>query len=96
MKPTIRYNDDILRRLKNPKYAAAYLNTCLEKGDDIDFLIALRDVAQAHGGLRILAQKTGLNREHLFKMLSQSGNPKLHSIRQLTEALGFKLALHAA
>ena len=96
MKPTISYNDDLLERLKKPAYAIKYLNICLEKGDDTDFLIALRDVARSHGGLRTLAKKTGLNREHLFKMLSQSGNPRLQSIRQLTEALGFKLVLHAA
>jgi len=93
MKPAVSYHDDLLRRLKDPKYAVHYLNVCLEEGDDADFLVAVRDVAQVHGGLRQLAKKTGLNREHLFKMLSKSGNPRLHSLRQLMDAMGFKLVL---
>ena len=94
MKPTISYRDDLLRRLKEPEYAAAYLNKCLEDDDDGGgFLLALRDVAEAHGGLRPLAKKTDLNREHLFRMLSRSGNPQLHSLRQLVDAMGMKLVL---
>ena len=93
MKPTISYDDDLLRRLKSPKYAVGYLNACLEDEDEGVFLLAVRDVAQVHGGLRQLAKKAGLNREHLFRMLSKNGNPRLHSLRQLVEALGFKLVL---
>ena len=93
MKPVISYHDDLLKRLKNPKYAVGYLNACLEEGDDGDFLIAVRDVAQVHGGLRQLAKKARLNREHLFKMLSKNGNPELHSLRQLMGAMGFKIVL---
>jgi len=95
MKPAISYHDDLLRRLKNPKYAVGYLNACLEE-DEETFLLAVRDVAQVHGGLRQLAKKAHLNREHLFRMLSKNGNPRLHSLRQLMEALGFKLVLKAA
>ncbi len=93
--PSISYRDDLLRRLKDTKYAAAYLSACLED-DEETFLVALRDVADAHGGLRQLANKTHLNREHLFRMLSKSGNPHLHSLRQLVGAVGLKLTLQPA
>lgn len=93
--PSINYRDDLLRRLKDPKYAAAYLSACLED-DASTFLIALRDVADAHGGLRRLAGKTHLNREHLFRMLSKSGNPNFQSLRQLVNAIGLKLTLQPA
>jgi len=96
MKPAVSYQDDLLRRLKNPKYAVGYLNACLEEEDEGAFLLAVRDVAQVHGGLRQLAKKAGLNREHLFRMLSKSGNPRLHSLKQLIEALGFRLILKPA
>jgi DNA-binding phage protein len=33
MKPAISYREDLIHRLKNPKYAAAYLNKCLEDDD---------------------------------------------------------------
>lgn len=96
MKPTISYDADLFRRLKSPKYAVGYLNACLEDADEGVFLLAVRDVARVHGGLRQLAKKAGLNREHLFRMLSKSGNPRLHSLRQLIDALGFKLVLKPA
>lgn len=96
MKPSVDYHADLLRRLKNPRYAVGYLNACLQDDDDGVFLLALRDVAQVHGGLRSIAGKTHLNREHLFRMLSKKGNPRLHSLRQLIGTFGFKLTLQAA
>ncbi len=96
MKKAASYHDDLLRRLKDPDYAVGYLNACLEDGDEGVFLLAVRDVAQVHGGLRRIARKSGLNREHLFRMLSKSGNPRFHSLRQLVEALGFKWTLKSA
>ncbi|MBI5622182.1 MAG: putative addiction module antidote protein [Elusimicrobia bacterium] len=96
MKAAVSYHDDLLSRLKDPKYAVGYLNSCLQDEDEGTFLLAVRDVAQVHGGLRQLAKKAGLNREHLFRMLSKSGNPRLHSLRQLIEALGYRLVLKPA
>ena len=96
MKPSVDYHDDLLRRLKNPRYAVGYLNACLQDDDDGVFLLALRDVAQVHGGLRSLAGKTHLNREHLFRMLSKKGNPRLHSLRQLIGTFGFRQTLQTA
>lgn len=95
VKASVSYKDDLLLRLKDPKYAAGYLSLCLED-DEETFLVALRDVAEANGGLRQLAKKTHLNREHLFRMLSKSGNPQLHSLRQLVGAVGLKLTLQPA
>ena len=96
MKATVGYHEDLLFRLKDPEYAVGYLNACLEDEDDGAFLLAIRDVAQVHGGLSQLARKAHLNREHLFRMLSKTGNPRLHSLRQLLEALGFRLVLQPA
>ena len=96
MKPSLSYERDLSERLKDPRRAAGYLNACLEQGDDSDFLVALRDVARVHGGVRQLAKKAGLSPEHLFKMLSKEGNPRLHSLRQLMDVMGFKLVLKAA
>ncbi len=92
-KPSKSYHNDLLQRLADPAYAAEYLNACLEDGDEGVFLLALRDVAQVHGGISQLAKKTRLNREHLFRMLSKAGNPQLHSLRQITGAMGFKFTL---
>jgi len=95
VKASVSYREDLLRRLQNPEFAAGYLSKCLED-DEATFLVALHDVADAHGGIRHLAEKTHLNREHLFRMLSKSGNPNLHSLRQLVGAVGLKLTLQPA
>ena len=87
MKPSKAYHEDLFKRLAEPSYAAEYLNTCLEDGDEGVFLLALRDVAQVHGGVAQLAKKTRLNREHLFRLLSNKGNPQLHSLRQRVHQL---------
>ena len=47
-----KYEEGLLESLKDSKEAVAYLNTHLEDdGDDAEelFLMALRDVAKAHG-----------------------------------------------
>lgn len=95
LKPSVSYREDLLRRLKDPEFAAGYLTRCLEDSEGT-FLVGLRDVAEVHGGIRRLAKTTDLNREHLFRMLSRQGNPRLHSLRQLVGAVGLKLAVRPA
>ena len=92
-KVTTRHHDDLIRRLKNHKYALGYLNACLEDGDEGVFLLALRHVAEAQGGVRRLSKRSGLNREHLFRMLSKKGNPRLSNLQSLVSAFGWKIAL---
>lgn len=93
MKKRHTYQGDLMKRLKNSRYALGYLNAALEDDDEGVFLLALRDVAEAQGGLRKIAKKSGLNREHLFRMLSRNGNPRLESLRHLAHAFGWRIAL---
>jgi probable addiction module antidote protein len=88
--PTIDYKDTLLRDLQDPTYAAGYLTASLEESEDV-FLLAVRDVAQAHGGITALAQSTKLNRENLYDMLSTDGNPRLSSITAILSKLGFEI-----
>ncbi|HJX72954.1 MAG TPA: addiction module antidote protein [Candidatus Deferrimicrobiaceae bacterium] len=84
----------MIRSLRDPKEAAEYLNAALEEGESEVFLLALKDVAEAlGGGMSKLARKTRLNRENLYRMLSEKGNPELRSLGNLLDALGFKLAI---
>jgi probable addiction module antidote protein len=70
-----------------------YLNACLEDEDERVFLLALRDVADAHGGIRVLSRNAHLNRESLYRMLSKSGNPSLDSLAAVLNACGLRLAV---
>jgi DNA-binding phage protein len=44
------YQDELIRYLKTPERAIAYLNAAIEAGDPQLFSIALNNVAQAHKG----------------------------------------------
>ena len=77
-----------------PEEAVAYLNAALAEEDPEVFLLALRDVARTReGGLAALAETAQLNREHLYRMLSENGNPELRSLEALLDALGFRLSV---
>jgi len=98
-KPTVKtepYRESLLDSLKDPEEAAQYLNACLEDEDERVFLLALRDVADAHGGIRVLSRNAHLNRESLYRMLSKSGNPSLDSLAAVLRACGLRLAVQSA
>jgi len=78
--------------LADPLEAAAYLNAALEDGAQDVFLMALRDIAKAHGLTR-LARETALNRENMYRIMSDEGNPKLSSLTALLDSLGLRLAV---
>ncbi|MDI3462318.1 MAG: hypothetical protein OJF50_001139 [Nitrospira sp.] len=95
MKKSKAYQPELIESLRNPKEAEEYLNVALEENDPELFLLALRNVTEAQGGVARLAEKTNLNRESLYRMLSERGNPEFKSLDLLLHALGFRLAVTA-
>lgn len=97
MTRSVKYNDLLLKSLKNPQEATAHLNAALQECKDGSaesqkiLLMALKNVALAQGGIHTLAKKTGLGRESLYKTLSKKGNPKLTTLTSLINAMGFDL-----
>jgi len=91
-KASVSYREGLLKDLTDPEEAAAYLNAALEESSQEAFLLALRDVANARG-LTSLARETSLNRENLYRMLSEQGNPQLFSLTVLLDALGLSIAI---
>jgi probable addiction module antidote protein len=88
------YRQHLDEVLEDDAEAAAYLNAALTEDDPEVFLLALRDVARTReGGLAGLAEAAQLNREHLYRMLSENGNPELRSLEALLDALGFRLSV---
>ena len=90
-KTSINYQDYLIESLKDPEEAIAYLNAALEDDQDT-FLLALHNVAQAWG-FSHLANKTGLDRAGLYRMLSSGGNPKLKSLHSLLHAIGLRISI---
>ena len=91
-KPSITYDIGLHEDLRDPVEAAEYLNAALEDGAQDVFLMALRDVAKAHGLTR-LARETTLNRENMYRILSEEGNPQLSSLKTLLDSLELKLSI---
>jgi probable addiction module antidote protein len=91
-KTSTPYELGLAEALADPEEAAAYLNAAMEEGSQEGFLLALRDVANARG-LSQLAKNASLNRENMYRILSETGNPQLSSLNALLDSLGLKLAV---
>ena len=87
------YKDDLKRRLGDPGYAAEYLAQVLAEKDSAAFLIALKDVVEAGGGLGRLAGRVRLKRPSLYKILSKNGNPTLETLQEILEPLGLRVSV---
>jgi probable addiction module antidote protein len=83
----------LLEHLRDPEEAAAYLDAALEAGDRPAFLLAIKNVIDAFGGVTQISRDTGLNRENLYRVLSERGNPELKSLEKLLKTLGLRLAV---
>ena len=88
-----KYHDSLISALKNPREAAGYLNAALEEGDRDMFLVALKNVAEAHGGMTKLSRRLKLNRPNLYKMLSKKGNPEIKTLVHILNDFGLRLAV---
>ena len=92
-----KFKDYHIEQLRDPDDAKIYLSVAIEdyeKDEDIDaFLLAVRDVAEAQGGISKLAERLSLTDEGLNKVLSENGNPQLNTIREILHELGFKFSI---
>ena len=93
MEASRKYQDSLVNALREPQEAAAYLDAALEAGDRAAFLLAMRNVINAMGGMTQMASVTGLNRENLYRALSERGNPELASLEKLLKGLGLRLSI---
>ena len=97
MRKYANYEESLKARLADAAYAREYLAIALEEyeenGDLAAFLLAVRDVTEAQGGVSKLAARHQLNRQGLYKVLSENGNPQLNTISMILHGLGFKLSI---
>ncbi|WP_339494396.1 helix-turn-helix domain-containing transcriptional regulator [Pseudomonas sp. RA_105y_Pfl2_P56] len=89
---TRSHEDSVLQMLRDEAFALEYLSVALEEidedGGEDSFLVAIRRVAEARGGLLNLSLNTGLNRANLYRSLAVGGDPKLSTILKVLQALG--------
>ncbi|WP_343682812.1 addiction module antidote protein [Acinetobacter baylyi] len=83
---------DMADHLDSEEAVADYLSIVLEEDDPEAFIQALGTVARARS-MKEIAEKTGLNRESLYKALSGDTNPRYETIVKVINAMGLKLAI---
>ncbi len=91
---TVSYKKILKKRLDDAEVAAEYLTACYEEGPEV-FLVGLRDVVEAQGGVGRAAELSKLNRESLYRVFSRDGNPRLSSLSSILSALGLKVSFEA-
>jgi probable addiction module antidote protein len=72
--------------------AAEYLSTAVREGSLEGFLVALKSVAEAHGGIGTVAKVTNLNRQSMYRMFSERVNPTVSSLLTVLNALGIEIS----
>ena len=86
------YKEDMIQRVKDPEYAAEYLSQVLAEKDSAAFLIALKDVVEAAGGMSQLAERVDIKRPSLYKTLSKNGNPRFNTLQEILGSLGMRVS----
>jgi len=76
------------------EYLRLSLEATQETGDGRIFNKALQDVAKAQK-IAIIAEKSGLGRESLYKALKPESHPRFDTINKIVNAMGFKLTIES-
>jgi probable addiction module antidote protein len=97
-KTSVSHDEVMVNRLrKSPVFAAEYLKAVIEDTEEPQvLLIALRQIAEARGGLAKIAKAAGIERESLYRALSPRGNPRLSTLFAVTRAMGLTLTVETA
>lgn len=86
------YEQTALQALTDPVEAAAYVEAVLELDDPAALLVALRQVAKAHGMAEV-ARRANMGEKTLFKSLSENGNPTISTVHKVLHAVGLRLSV---
>jgi len=82
---------------KHPEELKSYVRVALEEyqkdGDEKAFLSALSIAARVRGGFSKLSKETGLNRENLYRALSERSDPRLSTVIRVLSTLDFMLEI---
>ena len=90
-KRTSSYHSWLIEKLKNPKRAESYLRTAMADSQEA-FFVALRNVVESHRVSKV-AEMAGLNRESLYRTLSEEGNPRYDTLSSVLSVLGIELTV---
>ena len=78
--------------IKTKEDAIGILDAALEE-NDMDFLLKVIGNIARSKGMSQIAKELDLNRESLYKSLSQDGNPSFNTVVKVLDNLGFQLSV---
>jgi probable addiction module antidote protein len=87
--------DGLMGRLADPQYCSKYLSAAFRDSAGT-FLVALRNAARAQKGMTKLAAEAGVNRENLYRTLSERGNPRPDTLWAVLKVIGLQVSLEPA
>lgn len=91
----VGFDDYMVEAMKDPAEAAAYIEAVIGLDDPAALLMALRQVAKAHGMAEV-ARRAHVGDKTLFKALSAGGNPTLSTVHKVLAAVGLRLSVTPA
>ena len=89
---SVSYQNNLVESLRDPAEAAAYVEAALELDDPAALLVALRQVAKAHG-MADVARRAEVGEKTLFRALSENGNPTISTLHKVLHAVGLRLSV---
>ncbi|MCP2731543.1 helix-turn-helix domain-containing transcriptional regulator [Limnofasciculus baicalensis] len=94
MPKSLPYHDFLILQLKDPSYAALYIESILEEKDPEPELLrlALSHVAEALGS----PEQAKIYQEKLDELLSQRGSDVIYNLGTWLQVLGLKLTVAVA
>lgn len=90
-----KFENYLKNQFQDKNNVKEYINAALEQYfEDHNkelFLSSLKEIIKAKGGVTEFSRQTHINRQHIYKMLSDKGNPSFDNIGSLLTAFGLKL-----
>lgn len=81
--------------LRDPAEAAAFLDAAIEMDEPSAPLLALRQIAEAHGMAEV-ARRAKVSERTLLEMLSENGSPTITTVYKVLRAVGLKMRVTPA
>lgn len=89
--------DDVVAKLrcKDATLATQVLNEAFTNNDQEKVLLALREMSEAFGGVKKLAEQVGTDPDQLDHQLSRNGDPLICHLTAILKGMGMQLRVRA-
>lgn len=94
---TRTFDEYLKENLKDFDEAIAFFQVAIEEfledGNLAQFNKALDVLIKSQGSVAQFAKKSGINRTHLYKILNSEVEPKLSTLKNILNQLGYKITI---